>query len=263
MDLGLKGLTAVIAASSKGLGFATARQLVLEGANVVINGRDEAALAEAEVRLNELGMEKVLAVAGDISDKEMPARLVSAAVEHFGQLDIVVTNSGGPAAGKFEDLTEEQWAKAVDLSLLSHVRLIKAALPYLKQSTAPSVLTVTSVSVKQPIPGLLLSNSVRAATIGLTKTLALELGSTGIRFNSILPGWTETERVSYLLGARAKQNGTTVEEEYWKQVGDTPLGRMATAEEFGNVAAFLVSPAASYVTGVMLAVDGGAYQGTL
>ena len=133
----------------------------------------------------------------------------------------------------------------------------------MKQSKAPAVLTVTSYSVKQPIPNLVLSNAVRAATVGLTKSLALELGSAGIRFNSILPGWTETERVAELMEARAKTNGTTVKEEIAKQAKESPLGRMGRPEEFGRAAAFLVSPAASYITGVMLTVDGGMTKGTV
>jgi 3-oxoacyl-[acyl-carrier protein] reductase len=136
-------------------------------------------------------------------------------------------------------------------------------LPYLRKSQAASVLTVTSYSVKQPIPNLVLSNSIRAATVGLTKSLALELGREGTRFNSILPAWTETERVGELMSARAKTNGTTVEEEIAKQSKESPMGRMASPQEFANAAVFLISPAASYVTGVMLTVDGGMYKGTL
>ncbi len=150
----------------------------------------------------------------------------------------------------------------MDLSFLSHVRLIRAALPHLRKSQAASVLTITSYSVKQPIPNLILSNSVRMATIGLTKTLALELGGEGIRFNSILPAWTRTERVLELMRFRAERNGTSVEEEIAKQAQQSPLGRMAEPEEFARVAVFLLSPAASYVTGVMLNVDGGMYKGT-
>jgi 3-oxoacyl-[acyl-carrier protein] reductase len=149
------------------------------------------------------------------------------------------------------------------LSLLSHVRLIRSALPYLRKSEAPSVLTITSYSIKQPIPNLVLSNSVRAATAGLTKTLALELGVEGIRFNSILPAWTVTERVYELMSHRAKVNNTTVEQEMSKQAQDSPFGRMGNPEEFANAAVFLLSPAASYITGVMLSVDGGMYKGTL
>jgi 3-oxoacyl-[acyl-carrier protein] reductase len=173
-----------------------------------------------------------------------------------------VTNAGGPPAGAFEEFNEEQWAEAIDLSFMSHVRLIRAALPHLRASDAASVLTITSYSVKQPIPNLVLSNSIRSATIGLTKTLALELGKDGIRFNSILPAWTETERVYELMQHRAGQKGSSVEEEIAAQSQSSPLGRMGKPEEFANAAVFLVSPAASYITGVMLAVDGGMYKGT-
>jgi 3-oxoacyl-[acyl-carrier protein] reductase len=141
--------------------------------------------------------------------------------------------------------------------------LIRAALPWLRKSSAASVLAITSYSVKQPIPNLVLSNSIRAATVGLIKTLALELGVDGIRFNSILPAWTETERVYALMENRARLNGTSVEEELAKQAKDSALGRMGTPEEFANAAVFLVSPAAAYITGVMLTVDGGMYKGTL
>jgi 3-oxoacyl-[acyl-carrier protein] reductase len=200
---------------------------------------------------------------GDVSDPQVPSGLVGEAASAFGGLDILVTNAGGPPAGAFESLDEAAWQKAIDLSLMSHVRLIQAALPYLRLSKAASVLTITSYSVKQPIPNLVLSNSIRAATVGLTKSLALELGSAGIRFNSILPSWTETERVNELMKARAAQNRTTPEQEIARQAQESVLGRMARPEEFANAAVFLVSPAASYLTGVMLTVDGGTYKGTL
>ena len=146
---------------------------------------------------------------------------------------------------------------------MSHVRLIRAALPHLRKSGSASVLTITSFTVRQPLQNLVLSNSVRLATIGLTKSLALELGRENIRFNSILPGWTETERVEDLMAFRAKNNNTTPEEERTKQAAEIPLGRMGQPEEFANAAVFLASPAASYITGVMLTVDGGIVKGTL
>lgn len=263
MDLGLSGKRALITGASRGLGYAAARSLALEGALVAINGRDLESLASAAETLRTESGSEVYALGGDISEQGFPPELIAKTAEALGGLDILVTNSGGPPAGKFESFDDATWQTAIELNFLSHVRLIRAALPYLRQSPAASVLTITSYSVKQPIPALVLSNSVRAATVGLTKTLALELGSDGIRFNSILPAWTETERVYELMSHRAKANNTTVEQEIAKQAKDSPLGRMGQPEEFANAAAFLVSPAAAYITGVMLTVDGGMYKGTL
>ena len=263
MDLHLKDKCVLITASSRGLGYATALVLAKEGCRVAINSRDKAKVtAAAKVIAGETGAQ-VIGLAGDVSDPDVPERLVGESARAFGSLDILITNAGGPPAGTFETLDETAWQKAIDLTLMSHVRLIRAALPYLKESKAASVLTVTSYSVKQPIPNLVLSNSIRAATVGLTKSLALELGAAGIRFNSILPAWIETERVDDLMRSRAAQNQTTLGEEIAKQSKDSPLGRMGRPEEFANAAVFLVSPAASYITGVMLTVDGGMYKGTL
>ncbi len=263
MDLQLKNKIALVAGSSRGLGYATALALAKEGCKVAINGRDEARIKSAAEKLSKETGAQVIGLAGDVGLRDVPARLVAQTVEAFGGLDILITNSGGPKPGAFESHDEANWQNAIDLSLMSHVRLIRAALPHLRKSSAASVLTVTSYSVKQPVPNLVLSNSVRAATVGLTKSLALELGRDGIRFNSILPGWTETERVGELMTARATANRTSVEEETRKQSEQSPFGRMGRPEEFANAAAFLVSPAASYITGVMLNVDGGMYKGTL
>jgi 3-oxoacyl-[acyl-carrier protein] reductase len=263
MDLQLKDKRALVTGASRGLGYAAALTLAMEGCNVAINSRDEAKISAAARKIAGETGARAVGLAGDVGGADMPARIVAGAVQALGGLDILVCNSGGPPAGSFESFDEAAWQKAIDLSLMSHVRLIKAALPHLRQSKAASVLTVTSYSVKQPIPNLVLSNSIRAATVGLTKSLALELGREGIRFNSILPGWTETERVVELMSFRAKQNGTTVEQEIARQSQESPLGRMGRPEEFANAAAFLVSPAASYITGVMLTVDGGMYKGTL
>jgi 3-oxoacyl-[acyl-carrier protein] reductase len=263
MDLKLSGLRALIAGSSKGLGFATARLLAMEGVSVALNGRYADRLEVAAEKLEgETGMQ-VLALVGDVTDPEVPARLVAQVVEKFRGLDLLVTNSAGPPPGKFETFDDATWAKAVDLSLMCHVRLIRAALPYLRQSRAASVLTMTSYTVKQPVPNLVLSNSVRLATIGLTKSLALELGAEGIRFNSILPAWTETERIVELLEDRARTNKTTLEQEGAKQARESVFGRMGHPEEFAKAAVFLLSPAASYITGAMLNVDGGMIKGLL
>ncbi len=263
MDLMLKGKTALVTGSSRGLGYATALLLAQEGANVVVNGRNPQAAQDAAHRIAETTNAGAIDIAGDVTDAEMPPLLIEKTLATFGGLDILIANAGGPPAGPFESFDDEIWRQAVDLSFLSQVRLIRAALPLLRRSHAASVLTITSYAVKQPIPNLILSNSVRAATIGLTKTLALELGADGIRFNSILPAWTETERVHQLMLDRAARNGTTVEEEIKKQARESALGRIGKPEEFARAAVFLVSPAASYITGVMLTVDGGMYKGTL
>ena len=263
MDMQLKGKCALVTGSSRGLGYATALALAKEGCKVAVNSRDDARASAAAANIAwETGMQ-VLGLAGDLTDPDVPGQIVGEAASLLGGLDILITNAGGPPSGAFESFDEAAWQKAIDLSFMCHVRLIKAALPHLRQSKAASVLTITSYSVKQPIPNLVLSNSIRLATIGLTKSLALELGREGIRFNSILPAWTETERVTELMSFRAKQNGTTVEAEIARQSGDSPLGRMGTPAEFANAAVFLVSPVASYITGVMVPVDGGMYKGTL
>lgn len=264
MDLGLKDKVALVVASSTGLGFATALELVREGAKVAICGRSQERLDEAAAQLEQVGgAAAVYAHTCDVTRPEEIKALVEATAAHFGGLDILITNAGGPPGGTFDSTDMEAWHKAADLTLLSVTRLVKAALPYLRRSDAASILTVTSISVKQPIAGLMLSNVYRPAVVGLTKTLSLELAAENIRVNSILPGWTATDRVGHIFEYRAEQNGTTEAEERAKVTDGIPFGRMAEPAEFGRVAAFLVSPAASYVTGVMMQVDGGSYAGLL
>lgn len=261
MDLGLKDKRAFVAGSSRGLGYETAYLLAKEGCKVALNSRDEQNVkAAAEKIVRETGT-PAYGIIGDVSEVSAAEMVIKYATESLDGLDILITNAGGPPAGSFEIFDEETWQKAVDTSFISHVRLIRAALPHLRKSNSASVLTFTSYTVKQPVLNLVLSNSIRAATIGLTKSLAMELGKDGIRFNSILPGWTLTERVQHLMEFRAENNKTTVEEEITKQIAEIPLGRMAQPEEFAKVAVFLVSPAASYVNGVMLNVDGGLVKG--
>jgi 3-oxoacyl-[acyl-carrier protein] reductase len=261
MDLGLKNKVALVTGASRGLGYATALLLAKEGCKVAVNSRDEGKIKTAAEKIAKETGSQVVGLAGDASNPSVPEKLIQQTVDAFGGLDILIVNAGGPPPGAFESFDEMAWQKAVDTSFLAHVRLIRAALPHLRKSSTPSVLTVTSFTVKQPLANLVLSNSVRAATVGLTKSLALELGKESIRFNSILPGWTETERVTELMKARATANQTLVEEETRKQAAEIALGRMAQPEEFANAAVFLVSPAASYITGVMLNVDGGVVKG--
>lgn len=262
MDLQLKEKKALVTGSSRGLGYATAHLLAEEGALIAVNSRSQEKADDAAHRIAAGTGANVFGLAGDVTNPHIPAQLVEQAAQALGGLDILVTNSGGPPPGAFESFDDEAWARAIDLSFMNHVRLIRASLPYLRKSSCAAVLTITSYSVKQPIPNLVLSNSIRAATTGLTKTLAIELGGEGIRFNSILPAWTETERVYDLMHNRAQQKGTSLEEEIRKQAADSPLGRMGTPREFANAAVFLLSPAASYITGVMLTIDGGMYKGT-
>lgn len=262
MDLQLSQKIVLVTAASKGLGKATARQFACEGAKVVLCARSKQVEKTAAEVANETGAE-VLAIRADVTQSADIERLIYATVERFGGLDILVTNAGGPPTGSFDDTDLDAWDAAVNLTLMSAVRLIKSALPHLRQSMAPAILTITSSSTKQPIKNLVLSNSIRLAVIGLTKTLSQELGSDRIRVNSILPGWTYTERVEQMLTDRSAKTGETFETAIASITATIPLGRMGTAEEFANVAVFLCSPAAAFVNGVMLQVDGGLCQGTL
>lgn len=262
MDLQLEDKVALVTASSAGLGLATAVELAKEGAKVVICGRSQERLDSALVMLKELtDDDKISGRLADVASPDDITALVQHTVNTFGDLDILVTNAGGPPAGSFEKTDLDAWDKTIQLTLMSNVRLIRDALPYLKESDTASVLTITSVSAKQPIGGLLLSNVLRPAVIGLTKTLSQELAP--IRFNSILPGWTATDRVNELLTYNSQKSGRSVEDLIADRSQTIPLKRMADADEFGKVAAFLVSAAASYITGTMIQVDGGAYNGLL
>jgi 3-oxoacyl-[acyl-carrier protein] reductase len=263
MDLGLKDKRALVIGASRGLAFAAALTLAREGCRVAVNSREAEQIKTAAEKISQETGTQAIGLAGDVAEVGVADKIVEQTVQSLGGLDILITNAGGPPAGAFESFDEAVWQKAVDLSFMSHVRLIRAALPHLRKSSAPSVLTITSYVVKQPMPNLVLSNSVRAATVGLTKSLALDLGKDGIRFNTIMPGWTMTERVRDLMAFRARNNATTVEEELEKTTTEIPIGRMGEPQEFANAAAFLVSPAASFIHGVALPVDGGIIKATL
>ena len=210
MDLGLNGKIALVAAASSGLGFATAMELVREGAQVVICGRNEDRVEAALAKLQAVGGEEVVAgMVADVADMADGRQLVASTVETFGGLDILITNAGGPPAGTFDDFDLDAWMKAVNLTFMSAVNLIREALPHLRDSETPSILTITSYTVKQPRAMLLLSNAIRPAVIGLTKSLSQELGPEGIRVNSILPSWTMTERIESLLKFNSESNWMT------------------------------------------------------
>ncbi len=263
MDLELKGKVALVTAASKGLGAAVAHQFAMEGADLAICSRDEKRINDRSVAIRSATGAEVLPIVADVSNATDVDELVASTLDKYGRLDILITNAGGPPSAPFLSLSVDDFEAAVKLNLMSTVRLCYATVPHMISHGGGSIVTITSLSVKQPIDNLVLSNSVRLAVIGLTKSLANELGPKGIRINSILPGWTRTGRVSELLQSRAAQNGTTVAEETERIVNSFPLRRMAEPEEFARATVFLASPAASYIHGVALQVDGGAYRGAL
>lgn len=256
MELQLNGKTAVIAASSQGLGRAIAEELLREGANVVISGRGEEKLKGVAAELKEIGGGKVVHQKTDITNPEDIKKLIQTAIDHFGGVDILVNNAGGPPAGSFESLTDEQWQTAFDLNLLSYIRLIRESLPFLKKHGG-KIINIASSSIKEPIPGLLLSNTFRTGIVGMTKTLSQELAQYGILINTVAPGRIATDRVRHLDEINAEKLQVS-REEVEERVKDTiPLGRYGKPEEFAKVVVFLASDANSYMTGSSFLVDGG------
>ncbi|MCM3114125.1 SDR family oxidoreductase [Neobacillus sp. MER 74] len=256
MELNLTGKTALVVASSQGLGFAIAERLVKEGANVMISGRDEEKLRQKASQLESLGMGKVAYQKTDIMNVEDINQLVKVTADTFQSIDLLVNNAGGPPAGSFEELTDDEWQSSFELNLLSYVRLIRAALPYLKQQGG-KILNIASTSIKEPIPGLILSNTFRTGIVGLSKTLASELAPYHILINTIAPGRIATDRVNHLDQVNADKLGVDRETIALKAKEGIPLKRYGTPEEFANVAAFLLSDANSYMTGSSFLVDGG------
>ncbi|MBD0842431.1 MULTISPECIES: SDR family oxidoreductase [unclassified Streptomyces] len=250
MDLGLKDRVFVVTGATRGLGHATARELVADGAKVVVTGRDEKRAVAAAA---ELGPDAV-GVAVDNADPEAPARLIAAARERFGAFHGILISVGGPPAGFVADNTDEQWQGAFESVFLGAVRLARAAAAELEEGGV--IGFVLSASVHEPIPGLTISNGLRPGLAGFAKSLADELGPRGVRVVGVLPSRIDTDRVRELDGLSADPEATRAANE-----SRIPLRRYGTPEEFGRVAAFLLSPAASYVTGVMLPVDGGMRHG--
>jgi 3-oxoacyl-[acyl-carrier protein] reductase len=259
MDLGLAGKVALVTAASKGMGKASAMGLATEGARVVMCARTESDLKSAAEEIRAKTKAEVLAMPADVTKKDDVTNLVDRAIKTFGHVDILVANAGGPPRGYFEDMTDEQWQGAFDVSLLSVVRLVRAVLPSMKARRWGRILTIQSVSVKQPIPELLLSNAVRPGVAGMMKTLAGQLGKDGITVNTVCPGKIMTDR---FLGGQ-KISGLSREDYLARAVEDVPVRRIGTPEEFANVIVFLASERASYVTGVSVQVDGGLVRGLL
>ncbi|MFW9799796.1 MAG: SDR family oxidoreductase [Candidatus Thorarchaeota archaeon] len=251
MDLLLEDKTIIATAASRGLGLAVAKALSQEGANVIICGRSEDSLKDA---VSKLGQRADYVVA-DVSKYDDIKTLVNFAEERSSKLDGLFVNAGGPPPGTFSNVSDDDWRAGFNLTLMSAIWLTRESLPLLKKAESPSILYSTSISVKQPIDNLLLSNSIRPAVIGMMRTLANEIGPEGIRVNAVCPGYIYTARVEQILATNksAKENLET----------SVPLGRMGKPDEFGPVCAFLLSPLASYVHGALLLIDGGLYRGMM
>lgn len=256
MDLGLNGRRALVSAASKGLGRGCAAALAQEGASVFISSRDGGRLEKTAQEIGAAGW-----LAADVSNPDAPARLVGAAVERMGGLDILVCNAGGPPPGTFLSTELEGWDRGYQLTLMSTIRLIKAAMPELQKSDQGRIVILTSTSVREPIPNILLSNAFRSAVTAAAKTMSGELIPMGITVNTIQPGRILTDRIVELDGVVAKQEGISPDEARARSVKVIPAGRLGTVEEFGAACAFLCSAQASYITGQNLAIDGGLLKG--
>ncbi|MBI4590212.1 MAG: SDR family oxidoreductase [Candidatus Rokubacteria bacterium] len=261
MDLGLTGKVAIVAAASKGMGKACAWGLAAEGARVTMCARTEADLAAAAIEIREKTKAEVLAVPADVTRPADIKRVVAKTVEAFGGVDILVANAGGPPPGGFDQMSDEQWQAAFELNLLSTIRFIREVLPYMRKKRWGRILNIQSSSVKQPIDGLILSNGIRPGVVGLSKTLAVEVGRDNILINTVCPGRILTDRLRSHMGGRAKAMGKTFEEFLPNVTADIPLGRIGSPEEFANMVVFLASERASYVTGATIQVDGGLVRG--
>lgn len=257
MDLGLTGSVALVAAASRGLGFACARELAREGCRVALFSRGREAIARAAAAIAEETGAEVLPLVADVTDPDAAARVVDQVRERWGRLDVLVNNSGGPRAGTFDDLAVEDFAAAAELLLLNAVRLTKRALPLIRAGgRGGRILTITSSSVREVVPNLMLSNAVRAAVVGWSKTLAREVASEGITVNCVAPGTIQTERIDELVAANAERQGASPERVREAMLAAQPAGRFGDPEEFAAAVAFLASARASFVSGTTLYVDG-------
>jgi 3-oxoacyl-[acyl-carrier protein] reductase len=257
MDLGLNKRVALVAASSRGLGRAVAEELAAEGASLILCARDSGALNATRDAIIQTTGAHVLAVSADVSLAGDVKRVVDEGVERFGQIDILVTNAGGPPAGTFENITAEQWEQAVRLTLFSAIELARQVLPGMNARGWGRILNITSIAVKQPVENLMLSNSLRAGVTGFARTLANEVASNGITVNNIMPGYTRTERVEELAMMMRDKEGISAAEFKASWEREIPMKRLGEPREFAALAAFLVSERASYITGTSIQVDGG------
>jgi len=261
MDLGIKHKVAIVGASSKGLGKAVALGLAREGVKLTLcaRGKDDLDQACREI-VSETGAD-VLAIECDVSKTADIKKVVDETVKKYKRIDILVNNAGGPPTGTFLDFSLDDWQKAIDLNLFSTITFSREALPFMKEQRWGRIINITSVAVKQPIDGLILSNTARAGVIGLAKTLSNEFGPYNITVNNVCPGRILTDRITHLAGEKAKREGTSVEDALAAMETDVPLRRIGRPEELASLVVFLASEKASYITGTTIQVDGGLTKG--
>jgi 3-oxoacyl-[acyl-carrier protein] reductase len=259
MDLRLQGKWAVVCGASKGLGFACAQALADEGVNLVINSRTPDSLEQAAKSLRDSSGVKVIAVAADISSPQAQAQVLAAAP----QVDILITNAGGPPPGDFRDFDRADWIKAVEQNMITPIELIKAVVDAMMAREFGRIVNITSTSVKAPVDGLCLSNGARAGLTGFVAGVSREVASHNVTINNLLPGKFNTDRLRNNIAKRAANNGRTLEEELEFQAASIPAGRIGVPPEFGHACAFLCSSQAGYITGQNLVIDGGTYRGVL
>lgn len=257
MDLSLTGKVAIVCGASKGLGKAAALALAAEGARVAIVARGSDALEAAAAEIRSATGSSVLPIAADLGQPEAIDRVVRDASWTFGGLDVLVTNAGGPRSALFDALTEDDWRAAIDLTLLSVVRLCMRAVPQMRRRGGGRIINITSVSAKQPVDGLMLSNALRPAVVGFSKTLAAELAPERILVNCVSPGYTRTDRVTEVVNATALREGVDRAVVEQRLTASIPAGRLGEPRELADLIAFLASDRASYITGATIQVDGG------